>query len=65
LPHHGGAKWYPFRPNWRRSATFEPYPEERLACVFSEHAICPLPPPQNRFAFRVEAGEKRYGVKAV
>jgi uncharacterized protein (DUF1684 family) len=30
------------------------------ACAFTEFAACPLPPPQNRFAFRVEAGEKRY-----
>jgi hypothetical protein len=30
------------------------------ACVFSEHAICPLPPPRNRFPFRIEAGEKRF-----
>jgi len=137
-----GTDWYPFRPDWKRSATFEPYPEERPiavpydfgpvlsrspgtlmvdlpggprridalmddertrlyvlfadetnrdetyqagrflyaplpdpvsrrvvldfnhalnpGCVFSEHAICPLPPPQNRFPLRVEAGEKRY-----
>jgi uncharacterized protein (DUF1684 family) len=29
-------------------------------CVFNALAICPLPPPQNRLPFRVEAGEKRY-----
>ena len=31
---------------------------ENPACVFSEHALCPLPPPQNRLALRVEAGEQ-------
>jgi len=29
-------------------------------CVFSAYATCPLPPPQNRLPFRVEAGEKMY-----
>jgi uncharacterized protein len=28
-------------------------------CAFTPHALCPLPPPQNRLALRVEAGEKR------
>lgn len=27
-------------------------------CVFTPYATCPLPPPQNRLPFRVEAGEK-------
>jgi uncharacterized protein (DUF1684 family) len=141
-----GTEWFPFRPEWKVGATFEPFSEERLidvpydfgpvqsrspgrllvdppvavagsaqridvlmdderrrlfllfgdetnrdqtyqagrfvytplpdpatgrvtvdfnqalnpACVFSEHAICPLPPPGNRFPFRIEAGEKRF-----
>jgi uncharacterized protein (DUF1684 family) len=29
-------------------------------CAFNEFATCPLPPPQNRLAIRVEAGEKKY-----
>jgi uncharacterized protein len=29
-------------------------------CVFSPYATCPLPPAQNRLAFRIEAGEKEY-----
>ena len=29
-------------------------------CVFTPYATCPLPPPQNRLALRVEAGEKSY-----
>lgn len=29
-------------------------------CVFTEFATCPLPPPQNRLPFRIEAGEKKY-----
>lgn len=29
-------------------------------CAFSDYATCPLPPPQNRFAVRLEAGEKKY-----
>lgn len=28
-------------------------------CAFTEHAVCPLPPPQNVLPFRIEAGEKR------
>jgi uncharacterized protein (DUF1684 family) len=30
-------------------------------CAFTAYATCPLPPPQNRLALRVEAGEKEYG----
>jgi len=29
-------------------------------CVFTPYATCPLPPPQNKLALRVEAGEKMY-----
>jgi len=28
-------------------------------CAFSEHAICPLPPPENILPFAIEAGEMR------
>lgn len=30
-------------------------------CAFTEFATCPLPPPQNRLAIAIKAGEKRYG----
>ncbi len=30
-------------------------------CVFSPYATCPLPPPQNRLAVRIESGEKAFG----
>jgi uncharacterized protein (DUF1684 family) len=30
-------------------------------CAFTAFATCPLPPPENRLAIRIEAGEKRYG----
>ena len=30
-------------------------------CAFTAYATCPLPPPQNRLAIRVDAGEKSYG----
>jgi hypothetical protein len=29
-------------------------------CVFSPYATCPLPPPQNRLALKIEAGELSY-----
>lgn len=29
-------------------------------CAFTPYATCPLPPPQNVLAVRIEAGEKRY-----
>jgi uncharacterized protein (DUF1684 family) len=29
-------------------------------CAFTPYATCPLPPPQNKLPFRVEAGEKKY-----
>jgi uncharacterized protein len=28
-------------------------------CAFTPHAVCPLPPAENRLAVRIEAGEKR------
>lgn len=31
-----------------------------MPCSFTEHATCPLPPPENRLPFAVEAGEKEY-----
>jgi len=30
-------------------------------CVFTEFATCPLPPPENKLAARIEAGELMYG----
>ena len=30
-------------------------------CAFTDYATCPLPPPENRLAVRIEAGEQRYG----
>jgi hypothetical protein len=30
-------------------------------CAFTPFATCPLPPPENRLAVRIEAGEKKYG----
>jgi len=30
-------------------------------CAFTHFATCPLPPPQNKLPFRIEAGEKKYG----
>lgn len=29
-------------------------------CAFTPYTTCPLPPPENRLAIRIEAGEKRY-----
>jgi uncharacterized protein (DUF1684 family) len=29
-------------------------------CAFTPYATCPLPPPQNKLPFRIEAGEKAY-----
>jgi uncharacterized protein len=30
-------------------------------CAFTPYATCPLPPPENRLAVRIEAGERTYG----
>ena len=30
-------------------------------CAFTDHAVCPLPPPQNLLPFRIEAGEQKPG----
>lgn len=34
---------------------------ENPPCAFTSFATCPLPPPQNRLAVEIKAGEKRYG----
>ncbi|HEY8559666.1 MAG TPA: DUF1684 domain-containing protein [Pyrinomonadaceae bacterium] len=34
---------------------------ENPPCAFTAFATCPLPPPQNRLAAEIKAGEKRYG----
>lgn len=34
-------------------------------CAFTDHAICPLPPPQNVLPFRIEAGEKNWKPAAI
>ena len=34
---------------------------ENPPCVFTDYATCPLPPPQNRLALAVTAGEHMYG----
>jgi hypothetical protein len=31
-------------------------------CAFTDYAVCPLPPPENIFPIRIEAGEKRLSV---
>lgn len=36
---------------------------ENPPCVFSNYATCPLPPPQNRLALAITAGEKMYGAQ--
>jgi uncharacterized protein len=33
-------------------------------CAFNPHTTCPLPPPQNRLAIAIEAGEKKYDAAA-
>jgi uncharacterized protein (DUF1684 family) len=33
---------------------------ENPPCVFTDFATCPLPPPQNRLALEVTAGEQMY-----
>jgi uncharacterized protein (DUF1684 family) len=30
-------------------------------CAFTDFATCPLPPPQNKLALKIPAGEKKYG----
>jgi uncharacterized protein len=30
-------------------------------CAFTPYATCPLPPPENRLAMGIEAGERKYG----
>ena len=34
---------------------------ENPPCAFTPYATCPLPPPQNKLAIPIRAGEKKYG----
>jgi uncharacterized protein (DUF1684 family) len=35
---------------------------ENPPCAFTPYATCPLPPPQNKLAIPIRAGEKKYGI---
>ena len=37
---------------------------ENPPCAFTDYATCPLPPPQNRLALAITAGEKKYAGSA-
>jgi uncharacterized protein len=37
---------------------------ENPPCAFTAYATCPLPPPQNRLALAIDAGEKKYAGSA-
>ncbi len=37
---------------------------ENPPCAFTAYATCPLPPPQNRLALAITAGEKNYAGSA-
>ena len=62
----------PKRPTARAAFCIRPMPEDGQVvldfnkaynppCAFTPYATCPLPPPENRLAVRIEAGEKKYG----
>jgi uncharacterized protein len=56
----GGRYLYTKPPDDRATVTLDFNRAYNPPCVFTEHATCALPLPQNRLPFRVEAGEKRY-----
>jgi hypothetical protein len=59
---HGGGRYlYTAPPDERGTVVLDFNKAYNPPCVFTAHATCALPLPQNRLDLRVEAGEKRYG----
>ena len=56
----GGRYLYTKQPDDRGSVELDFNRAYNPPCVFTAHATCALPLPQNRLPFKVEAGEKRY-----
>jgi len=60
LTYQGGRYMYIDNPGPNRSVVLDFNKAYNPPCAFSEYTTCQLPPPENRLALRVEAGEKRY-----
>jgi uncharacterized protein (DUF1684 family) len=56
----GGRQLYAARPDSAGHVVLDFNMAYNWPCVFTEYATCPIPPPQNRLPFRIEAGEKMY-----
>jgi len=56
----GGRYMYIDNPGPNRSIVLDFNKAYNPPCAFSEYTTCQLPPPENRLAVRLEAGEKRY-----
>ena len=58
--YHLGRQLYSAMPDANNKVILDFNKAYNWPCVFTEYATCPIPPPQNRLPFRVEAGEKMY-----
>src|SRR5207253_7975497 len=56
----GGRYLYTAPPDGRGTVVLDFNKAYNPPCVFTAHATCALPLPQNRLDLRVDAGEKRY-----
>jgi uncharacterized protein len=56
----GGRPWRENLPRGEEVVWLDFNRAENPPCAFTAYATCPLPPPQNRLALAVEAGEQKY-----
>jgi uncharacterized protein (DUF1684 family) len=59
---YGGGRFLYTQPPDQGSVVIDFNRAYNPPCVFSHFATCPLPWPANRLPFRVEAGERRFGI---
>lgn len=58
---YGGGRYVPVTLGDGGSGTIDFDLAHNPFCVYDEEFVCPLPPPENRIAGPIEAGEKMYG----
>ena len=58
--YNNGRQLYSDLPNSDNNVILDFNKAYNWPCVYTDYATCPIPPPQNRLALRIEAGEKMY-----
>ncbi len=58
--YNNGRQLYSDLPNAGNNVILDFNKAYNWPCVYTDYATCPIPPPHNRLAIRIEAGEKMY-----